>query len=320
MVRMAVVGAGVMGANHLRILALLPSADLVFVVDSDANRAEVAASRHGCRWSTDVRDLFGAVDGAVLAVPSTQHYALGIELLEMGLHVLIEKPIASSVDEARRLIETAERGRRILAVGHVERFNPVCLDLPRYVESPVFVQTRRLSSYDPRIEDGVARDMLIHDADLVLSLAGSEPMHVGAVGLTARSKNEDLISATVTFESGLVAQLTAGRIAQSKIRQIDVIQDGSMVTADLLRQDLSIRRQTTVELVQEGDVRFRETSIVEIPFLSHHGEPLWLELENFVDAVAGGSAPLVDGHAGLAALALCEEIVAAARSTSGDLR
>ena len=105
-------------------------------------------------------------------MPSDYHYRLGIDLLEMGLHLLIEKPIASTVDEAPRLIEAAKDAGRVLAVGHVERFNPVCLDLPRYVDSPIFVQTRRLSPYDPRIEDGVARDMLIHDADLVLSLAG----------------------------------------------------------------------------------------------------------------------------------------------------
>ena len=317
MVRVAVVGAGVMGVNHVRILALLPTAELVLVIDSDVGRAKAAATQYGCRWSTEIRDLAGAVDAVVLAVPSIHHYRLGVELLEMGFHVLVEKPIASSVDEAARLVETAQKVCRILAVGHVERFNPVCLDLPRYVESPAFVQTRRLSPYDARIEEGVTRDMLIHDADLVLSLAGSEPVRVDAVAVSARSKSEDLVSATVIFESGLVAQLTAGRIAQSKIRQIDVLQDGSMVTADLLRQDLSIRRQTTVEYAHEGDVRFRETSIVEIPFLSHHGEPLWLELENFIDAVASGTAPLVDGRAGLAALALCEQIIAASHSMLG---
>jgi predicted dehydrogenase len=225
----------------------------------------------------------------------------------------VEKPFAPSVDEAEEIVQAANDVGRTLAVGHIERFNPACLDLPRYVTAPLFIQSRRLSPHSDRVEEGVVLDMMIHDVDLVLWLARSEPVRVNADVSASRSDTEDLAVATVVFRSGLVAHMTATRIAQDKVRQIDILQPESLVNVDLLRQNITIRRQATAEYVGTGVRRLKEASVVEIPYLEYRGEPLWLELQDFVQAVGSGRQPLVDGHAGVAALALCQRILEAAK-------
>ncbi len=312
-VETAVVGCGAMGANHARILSMLPGARLALVVDCDPDRAKHLAAGHGCAWSTDLSDVAGAADAAVLAVPTEAHLGLGVALLEMGVHLLVEKPVAATVPEADDLIAAADRAGKLLGVGHVERFNPVCLDLPLFVDKPLFIQTQRLSPYTARISEGVIRDLMIHDVDLVLSLAGSEPVAVHAEATNVRSDSEDVATATIRFASGLVAQLTVSRIAQHKVRRLDVVQEDSVVEVDLLRQDITVRRQASVEYFDDGARQLRETSIVEVPYLSHRGEPLWLELERFVAAVSGQGELVVDGRAGRAALELCDRILAAAK-------
>jgi predicted dehydrogenase len=312
-VGVAVVGAGVMGSNHARVLAALPGARLSAIVDQDPERGRLLASEFECEYSASVLEVREEVDAAIVATPTETHGAVAMQALSRGWHVLVEKPIAYAVPEAEEIVAAAADAGKILAVGHIERFNPACLDLSRFVTEPLFIQTRRLSPYDERVRDGVVRDMMIHDIDLVLSLARSEPIRVTADVSTWRSDTEDLATATVVFATGLVAQLTATRIGQDKVRQVDILQPDSLVNVDLLRQDLTIRHQATAEYPRSGAPRLKETSIMEIPYLEHRGEPLWLELQDFVTAVGSGGQPLVDGAAGVAALALCERILVAAR-------
>jgi len=311
-VPVAVLGAGAMGSNHARVLSQMPWARLSAVADSDAVRAERVAAQFGCGSARDLASLPEPVQAVVVATPTETHRDLAVEALEMGLHVLVEKPLTATIAEGEELVAAAERAGRILATGHVERFNPACLDLPRFVTDPVFIQTRRLSPFSERVKEGVVRDMMIHDIDLVLWLARSEPVRVNAYVVSPRSATEDLATATVVFASGLVAQFTATRVGQDKVRQIDVVLNESVVNVDLLRQDITIRRQATAEYPEEGARRLKESSVIEIPYLEHRGEPLFLELRDFVTAVESNGTPLVDGRAGLAALRLCDRILDAA--------
>jgi predicted dehydrogenase len=310
-VPLAVIGAGYMGGNHARVLAELPSAELVAVIDRDEQRARRGAHDFGCEWATSIEQVSGRIRGAVVATPTETHRELALEAIEAGLDTLVEKPLASSVDEAKEVVAAADRAGALLAVGHIERFNPACLDLPRFVSEPVFIQTRRISPFDDRVREGVVRDMMIHDLDIVLWLAGSTPARVTADLAAPHSPTEDLAAATVVFESGLVAQLVATRVGQDKVRKVDVIDHDCVINVDLMRQQITIMRQAVAEYPSTGVRRLKEASVREIPYLEHRGEPLWLELRDFVDAVNDGRAPLVDGRAGIAALEMCERILAA---------
>jgi predicted dehydrogenase len=317
-VSIAVVGAGVMGANHARVLRDVPGARLSAVIDLDAPRARALAIEHGCFWGTALDEIPADTDAAIIATPTTTHLTAAVAALSRGLHVLVEKPFASTVEEARKILDEARRNDRILAVGHIERFNPACLDLPRFVSTPTFIQTRRLSPFNERIEEGVVRDMMIHDVDVVLWLARSAPVRINADIAYDRSRTEDLAVATLVFESGLVAQMTATRIGQDKVRRIAVVQRDSVIDVDLLRQDITIRRQSSTEFTNDGGRRFKEASVVEIPYLDHRGEPLLLELTDFVDSIARQREPLVNGSAGLASLEICQQILDAARQRVGQ--
>jgi predicted dehydrogenase len=310
-VPLAVIGAGYMGGNHARVLAELPSAELVAVIDRNEQRARRGAHDFGCEWATSIKEVSGRIRGAIVATPTETHRELALEAIEAGLDTLVEKPLASSVDEAKEVVAAADSAGTLLAVGHVERFNPACLDLPRFVSEPVFIQTRRISPFDDRVREGVVRDMMIHDLDIVLWLAGSTPARVTADLAALHSPTEDLAAATVVFESGLVAQLVATRVGQDKVRKVDVIDHDCVINVDLMRQQLTIMRQATAEYPSTGVRRLKEASVREIPYLEHRGEPLWLELRDFVDAVNDGRAPLVDGKAGIAALEMCERILVA---------
>lgn len=310
----AVVGGGVMGSNHARVLSKLPGARLSSIVDTDEACARDVSRRFGCRWASDLTSLPEPVDAVVIAAPTEVHYSLARQAFGMGLHALVEKPLTESPEQAEDLVVAARSAGKILAAGHVERFNPACLDMTRFISEPFFIQARRLSPIDSRVTEGVVRDMMIHDVDLVLFLARSEPVRVTAHVTSLRSATEDLAIAAIEFASGLVAQLTATRVGQDKVRQIDIVQPDSVVNIDLLRQDITIRRGAVAEYPREGAPRWKESSVIEIPYLERRGEPLWLELEDFVDAVARNRRPLVDGEAGGAALRMCDRILDAART------
>lgn len=310
-VEVAVIGTGFMGRNHARVLSTLPGAHLAAIVDADADRARGLALEYGCSWGTDLDDVAKRVDAVVIAVPTHAHHEVAMRAFDAGLHVLVEKPIAETVEQARSLVDAAASTGLKLAVGHIERFNPACLDLKQYVNEPRFIQMRRLSPYTPRIHEGVIRDMMIHDIDLMLWLAGGSVDEVDARAIAPRSESEDLATVSITFDNGVLGQLTSARIAQRKVRTIDVIQDEELIHVDLLQQSINIFRQTKVEQVIDGTARFREASVSEIPYLSRRGEPLALELEDFIGAVADDRPPLVTGAQGLAALELSERLLAA---------
>jgi predicted dehydrogenase len=312
--KVAVVGAGVMGTNHARVLSSISDVELVAIVDADTERAAAAARTYGGRAVSHLEDL-GEVDAAVVAVPTPAHLSVAKRLIDRGVHVLVEKPLAPSVREAQEICEAARKAGVVLMVGFVERFNPVALELANIISNPLHVETTRISPYSARIGDGVVLDLMIHDLDLVASFIGQPLVSTSAILRHDRSSTEDLAVALLQFAGGVTASLTASRIGQQKIRDIRITQSDSVVIADLLKQQIEIHRVDHVEYSSDDGRRYRQTGMVEIPFLEHRGEPLALEIREFLDAVRQRRQPRVTGEDGVRALEMADEIVRVGRLT-----
>jgi predicted dehydrogenase len=302
--RVAVVGAGIMGANHARVLHRLPGAQVTLVVDPDEDCGRALARSVDAEWAPDAGAVPELADAAVVATPTGSHADVGVGLLRAGVDLLVEKPIAVTLADATRLVEAAADGARVLAVGHVERFNPAVLELDRVVDDLVHLELTRIGPFSPRVSTDVVLDLMIHDLDLALTLAGAEVTEVHAIGRSVRTPTLDLATALLRFGNGVTAALTASRVAQSKVRTVELTQRDSFVAVDLVRQDLTVHRVTHNEFLSEGGARYRQTGLVEIPFLEQRGEPLALELTDFLECVATRRTPRVTGEQGRRALEL----------------
>jgi predicted dehydrogenase len=281
-IRIALVGAGAFGRNHLRVLRESGRAELVAVVDTDPARAQNAAAQYGCQAFTSIQDLKGNVDAAIVATPTTTHAALGCELLESGIDVLVEKPIAADPVSARRLADTARRTGRILQVGHLERFNPAVMALERVVRLPLFFEIHRLSVFTPRSLDvDVVLDLMIHDIDIVLTLTGRAPEEVRAAGICILSPKVDIANVRLSFPGGCVANLTASRVSTERVRKLRLFQPHQYITLDYERRDVSVFS------VSES----RQIGFQKLPVQA--GEPLRLEVDSFLDCVESRRAPRV---------------------------
>jgi predicted dehydrogenase len=311
--RLALLGAGIMGTNHARVSAQLREAEIAYVVDADTDKATVLADTCGAKAVSDWRAVADDFDAAIVALPSELHAEVGIALVEAGKDVLIEKPVATNVADGEALVAAAEAAGVILAVGHVERYNPAVLELDGLLREPLHLSTARISPYSPRIATGVVLDLMIHDLDIVRSLAGAEVHRVAAVSRQRLSESEDLASAVLEFTNGVTADLTVSRIGQQKIRTLAVTEPDRYVAVDLLRQDVTINRVDHAEYVSAEGSRYRQTGMVEIPFLEHRGEPLALEQQAFVRSVLSRTPPRVAGRDGVEALRLAHRVLAAAQ-------
>lgn len=298
-VRVAVIGAGAFGKNHLRILRESPSAHLIAVHDLDPARAAEAAASYGCRTASSLEDLIGEVDAAVVASPTSTHADIGCALLEAGIDVLVEKPIAADMEAARRLVEAAEGNGRILQIGHLERFNPAVQALSQKVTLPLFFEIHRMSLFSPRSLDvDVVLDLMIHDIDVVLSLTGLEPEEIRAAGIRILSEKVDIANVRLAFPGGCVANLTASRVSTEKIRKIRLFQPGQYISLDYQRQDAN-----SFTVLPDRQIGFDSFPVVK-------GEPLQLELDSFLDCVRTRSQPLVSGRDGMRALGVALAILA----------
>ncbi|WP_104524666.1 Gfo/Idh/MocA family protein [Blastococcus atacamensis] len=315
MTRVAVVGAGIMGANHARVLHRSRS-DLTLIVDPDERRGRALADSVGAAYSSSLDAVPEHADAAIVAGPSELHAEIGIPLLEAGLDVLIEKPIAMNVADADDLIKTASARDRILMVGHIERFNPAVLQLDGLIQDPLHIELTRMGPFSPRVSADVVLDLMIHDLELALAISGSEVVRVEGIGLKERTESLDLATALLQFRNGVTATVTASRIGQPKIRRIELTQRANFLTVDLIRQDVEIRRVDHNEFLSEGGARYRQTGIVEIPFLDHQGEPLALELAEFLGCVAERRQPRVTGLQGRRALELALAVRESAQARS----
>ncbi|HYG63035.1 MAG TPA: Gfo/Idh/MocA family oxidoreductase [Thermoanaerobaculia bacterium] len=304
--RVGVVGVGAMGRHHVRILSSLPGAELVGIHDPRIEAAEAVAAEHGARVFTSLDELAGGIDAAVLAAPTVTHAETGCALLERGLHLLVEKPIASSLAEADRLIAAAdgEPGRRrVLAVGHVEFYNPAVQSLLGLGVPPRFVEIQRLGVFSPRSLDvDVVLDLMIHDLQILHGLDPSPVHEVRATGIAVLSPRIDIANARVELASGCVANLTASRVSAERVRKLRAFLPSRYYSLDYQAQEIKGYR------LEEGEGA-RRIAPDDLPV--EKGEPLRRELEAFVAACRGESAPLVTGGAGRRALETALAVVEA---------
>ena len=310
-VKVGVIGIGNMGWHHARVLSLLKDADLVGVADPDAQRGALATEQFGCRWFSDYRTMLEQVEAVCIAVPTLLHHSVGLACLEAGSHVLIEKPIAASQEEAAALIDAASRVGRLLQVGHIERFNPAFRELTKVVanEEVVVLEARRHSPHADRANDvSVVLDLMIHDLDLVLELASSSVVQLAAAGGRSSEGPIDYVNATLGFENGVVASLTASKMSHRKIRTLSAHCRASLVETDFLNHNLHIHRRAHEwysadhgELLYRNDGFIEEVSTTSI-------EPLYAELEHFLQCVRGRETPAVDGQQASRALRLADLI------------
>jgi predicted dehydrogenase len=300
-VRVGVVGVGHLGRHHARLYASLPSAQLVAVADRDFDRAQKIAAEYGCVALRDAAELRGRIDAASIATPTIDHRAAACALLDAGVDVLIEKPIAPSLAETDIILESAQKANRLVMVGHTERFNPAMAALARAIDAPRFVEIHRLAAFTARSTDvDVILDLMIHDLDLLLWFDGTEPVSVDAVGVAALTDKVDIANARIRFASGCVANVTASRISAEPLRRIRVFQSRTYIGCDT-----GERKVERFRLVVGGDGK---------PAIHHEmlpvddGEPLALELSAFVHAVRTRTAPPIDGLAGRRALQLAVRV------------
>ena len=261
-------------------------ADLIAVVDTDAARAAEAAAAHGALALADCRELAGKVDAAVVAVPTTAHAEVGCALLEAGIDVLVEKPLAHSLAAADQLIETAERRGRVLQTGHLERFNPAVMELERRATLPLFFEIHRMNVFSPRSLDvDVVLDLMIHDVDIVLGLVGAEPQEIRAAGISVLSKKVDIANVRLQFPNGCVANLTASRVSTDRVRKLRLFQPKQYLSLDYGSQALAV-----FSVGGEQQIGFEQAKVAK-------GEPLKLQFDAFLDSVETRKSPKTSGRA-----------------------
>ncbi len=299
MVKVAVIGVGHLGKHHARLYAEMAEVELVGVVDIVKSRSEEIAGTYKTTAYTDYRELFGRVDAVSLAIPTTDHSRVGVDLLEHGIDVLVEKPIASTAAEAQQLIDAAGSNKRVLQVGHVERFNPVVALAREAATRPQFFEIHRLAAFSPRSLDiDVVLDLMIHDIDIVLSLVPAPVREVRAVGIPVLSPRADIANARVEFEDGCVANFTASRVSFEKVRKLRFFQPHDYISVDYATQT------GTMVSLRMGRVQERKLEPL-------NQEPLKVELAAFAECVQKRGMPAVTGVDGLRALELATRINAA---------
>jgi predicted dehydrogenase len=298
--RLAVIGVGHLGRHHARILSTMAGVTLSAVVDTAPGRAaEIAAASHTSAL-TDYRELIGAVDGVIVAVPTELHAEVAVPFLEKGTAVLVEKPMSRSLADADRMLAAARGAGATLAVGHTERHNPAVGVALRLVSAPKFIEVHRLSAFPDRSLDiDVVFDLMIHDLDVILAIVKSEVTSIEAVGVPVLTPKYDIANVRLRFASGCIANITASRISKDRVRKIRFFQPDAYLSVDYASQEVEgwrlVRKEPRPD-IQGG------------PLPVEQDEPLRRELADFVRAVRDGSAPLVDGDAGRRALVLASEI------------
>ena len=289
-VKVGVIGVGRMGKYHVGILSELPEVELTTVVDIDSKSRKVIEENYGTPSFENYKDIYGKVDAAVVAVPTRLHFPIAKDLLNAGIHVLLEKPCANNLDHARELFQIAEDKALILHVGHVERFNGAVQELHKIVDSPIFVECRRMGPFTDRIkDDGVVLDIMIHDIDIILNLIQSRVTKTFVLGASIFSTKDDLVNAQLEFENGCIANIVASRASQNQIRTLSVTQKDSFVVLDYTDQEIYVHRQSSSEhKLSKDSLRYKQESLVERIFV-HKDNPLKLELKHFLDCVTNGS-------------------------------
>lgn len=305
-IRTAVIGLGHFGRYHADKYAHLPRSQLVGVVDADPARAQEAAAKLRCEAFSDYRELFGRADAVSVVVPTQMHHDVALACLEAGLHVLVEKPITETLEQADSLIRAAATAKRVLQVGHLQRFLLQRLGADTVIRDPLYIESTRIAPYKPRGTDvGVTLDLMIHDIDLVLALVRSPVVAVDAVGAPVVSATEDIANTRLRFANGCVANITASRVSLKTERKMRIFQRDAYVSLDLHHRKYVVLRKGSGKPWFPGlpPIDRNERSFAE-------GDDLEAEIASFLEAIATGTPPLVTGEDGRRALETAMQITA----------
>lgn len=311
-VKVAVIGVGNMGKNHVRIYSEMSDVELIGIVDLNEKIGKEIANKFNTNFYKNYNEIIDKVDAVSIVVPTKYHYEIAKEFLNNNIDTLIEKPITLNLDDADELIKIAEKNERILQVGHVERFNPALIELKNYLNKDkiISLESSRIGPFGSRITDsGVVLDLMIHDIDIILDIINDEIDKINAYGIKIKGEHEDFATALIKFKRGTIAYLTASRITQKRQRTLKITETEKYFKVDFMNKILEIYKQSQAEYITGNkDVKFSYSDIVERPYISQE-EPLKLEIRNFIDCVKTRKKPIVDGIAGRNALDVALKIL-----------
>jgi len=301
--RTAVIGVGYLGKFHAQKYARLPEAELVAVCDANEEVARGIAAEHGVEVYTDYHELIGKVDAVSIVVPTQKHFEVAKTFLDNGVHVLLEKPITSTVEQARELVDLANRRQLVFQIGHLERFNPAVMAMENVLRQPQFIESHRIAPFNPRGADvNVILDLMIHDIDIILDFVRSPVVDIRASGVPVLSQDIDVANARLQFENGCVANVTASRVSMKSERMMRIFQPDAYLTIDFQNKKLGVHRKGEGEMfpgIAEIDSTEREFE---------QGDALLAETAAFLNSITAGVPPVVSGEDGLRALETAYEI------------
>ncbi len=301
-VKVGIIGVGYLGTQHARILSYLEEAELKAVADVDFQKAMQIGNRHGVGYYQNYEDMLDEIDAAVVATPTSEHFAISLNLLRRGKPVLVEKPIAETVEQAEQLVAAASSNGLVFQVGHLERFNPAVEAVETMIREPKFIEVQRLGSFSSRSLDiDVVLDLMIHDLDIIMAIIKDEVSSIRASGIHVLSEKIDIANARLEFRSGCVATLTASRVHQGKVRKLRIFEPTVYYSVDYIDQEVKVFPLDR----SQADVRTLRIQ---------KEEPLKRELNNFLDCIRLGKTSKVSGEEGLRALRLAYGVLKEAAS------
>jgi predicted dehydrogenase len=322
-IKVGVVGVGHLGKIHARVYSELPQAELTTIVDVNKSVANEVSAKYKAKALYDHHEAIGAVEAVSIAVPTDSHFNIAKDLIQAGLHVIVEKPMTKSIEEAQELVRLAKLHNIVLQVGHVERFNPAILAVKEFINNPRFIECDRISPFSFRsIDIGVVLDMMIHDLDIILAFIDSPIREIEAMGINVLGPHEDMASARITFENDCIAYVRASRISRKRVRKIRIFQEDTYVSLDYSTQKAQIFRRgeqfplekltALRESVSSADeaqkIIFEKLlNIREIDVKTD--EPLKIELQSFLDSVAEGKGAVVSGETALKTMQMASLIL-----------
>ncbi|ACC99057.1 Oxidoreductase family protein [Elusimicrobium minutum Pei191] len=301
-IKIGVIGAGKIGTFHTRTLAKMEGMELVGVCDPDALRAQKLAWEYNCTPYTKYEDLVPLVDAVVVAAPTPLHHEVGMYCLRQGVHTMMEKPIASNMEQAKELIALAKERKVVLQVGHVERFNPAVVEAMKYIKNPKFITINRLGPYDPRMAAvGVVLDLMIHDIDLLLTMIDSKIINIEATGLSVFSSQEDIANVRFTFENGCIADVTASRASFERARYMHLFQEDAYISVDFMNAAVKMYKKEKPVITDLKDIT------VFYPQVNKQ-MPITSELLHFKDCILSAGTPAPSGERASMALEIAMQI------------
>lgn len=296
-IRTAVIGVGYLGKFHAQKYATLENSELIGVCDTNMDVARTIASGHGVEAFPDYNEILDRVDAVSIVVPTQKHHEVAKACLEKGVHVLLEKPITSTVAQAQDLVNIARDNNVLLQIGHLERFNPAILALENVLNQPLFIESNRIAPFNPRGADvNVVLDLMIHDIDIILDVVGSPVKRIDANGVKVISQDIDIANARIQFENGCVANVTASRVSMKSERKMRIFQHDAYVTVDFQNKKLGVHRKG------DGEMYPGIAEIESHEQVFEQGDALMSEIRSFLDCIQNGKSPVVSGEDGLRAL------------------